>query len=84
MSQWKPRTGQKIERLYAWVATEPDGGEGVCGAYVPELGGLVPLVGADRERIESLRDHAAITRKASGYPVRMVEFSTRTNMEELP
>src|ERR1700745_2265416 len=26
---WKPQTGQKIERLYAWIAEEPDGGEGV-------------------------------------------------------
>lgn len=81
---WKPRTGQKIEKLYAWVATEPDGGEGVCGAFIREMGGLVPLVGADRERIESLRPYAELTRRGSGYPVRLVEFSTRTDMEELP
>lgn len=84
MTDWKPRKGQKIEKLFAWVATEADGGEGVCGAYVPSMGGLVPLVGADRERIESLRPHAEIIRRESGFPVRMVEFSTRIDGEELP
>jgi hypothetical protein len=27
-----PDTPQIIDALYAWVATEPDGGEGLCGA----------------------------------------------------
>lgn len=31
---WKPGTGQTIDALYAWVATEPDGGEGVCSAQI--------------------------------------------------
>jgi hypothetical protein len=84
VSEWKPGKGQKIERLYAWVATEPDGGEGVCGMTIPELGGLVPLVGADRERIESLRIYAEQIRKASGCPTRLVEFSTRIDGDELP
>lgn len=83
-TDWKPGKGLKIEKLYAWVATEPDGGEGVCAVHIPALGGMVPLVGADRERIESYRPHAEQTRKASGYPVRMVEFSTRVDGEELP
>lgn len=84
MSDWKPGKGQKIEKLYAWVATEPGGGEGVCGMSIPELGGMVPLVGADRARIESLRPYAEQTRKASGYPIRLVEFSTRIDGEVLP
>jgi hypothetical protein len=83
MTDWKPRKGQKIEKLYAWIATEPDGGEGVCGASIPELGGMVPLVGADRERIESYRRIAEQARKATGFPIRLVEFSTRIDGEEL-
>ncbi len=47
----KPGAGQKIERLFAWVSIEPDGGEGVLGASMRLQGRdmFVPLVGADRE-----------------------------------
>jgi hypothetical protein len=82
MSAWKPGTGQKIERLYAWVATEPDGGEGVCSML---LGGVqMPLIGADMARVESLAPHAALVARMSGYPVRLVEFSTRRVLREKP
>jgi hypothetical protein len=71
----KADAGQVIERLYAWIATEPDGGEGLCAMRLGDT--MMPLVGADRERIESLGPHAAIVARASGCPVRLVEFSTR-------
>ena len=45
--------GERIEALYAWVATEPDGGEGVCSMQIGEV--HMPIVGADMERVESLR-----------------------------
>jgi len=83
MSDWKPGKGQKIDKLYAWIATEPDGGEGVCAAHFGPAIGWAPLVGADRERIESYRQFAEEARKISGYPVRMVEFSTRVDGEDL-
>jgi hypothetical protein len=79
---WKPNTGQKIERLYAWVATEADGGEGVCAMSL--MGTMMPLVGADMERIESLRAHARSVAVASGCPVKLVEFSTRRVVRESP
>lgn len=73
---WKPDRGQSIDRLYAWVATEADGGEGVCAAWVPGLGNM-PLVGADRARIESLRPQAEDVAASTGAVVRLIEFSTR-------
>ena len=79
---WRPGRGQKIEALYAWIAVDPEGGEGVCGASIGRM--MLPLVGADRERIESLRERAAMTRAASGYPVKLVRFSRREDIEELP
>ena len=84
MSTWKPNTGQKIERLYAWIATEPDGGEGVCAALMPDGKMMMPLVGADMERMESLRHYAAEAVRFTGYPVRLVEFSNRIVIEESP
>lgn len=81
---WKPRKGQKIEKLFAWIATEADGGEGVCAGATPDGLGMMPLIGADRERIESYRPLAKDIRRLSGLPIRMVEFSTRVDEDELP
>ena len=56
MASWKPGTGQKIAALYAWIAEERDGGEGVCSAFI---GGVqMPLIGADMDRVASLRPFA--------------------------
>jgi hypothetical protein len=80
---WKPRTGQSIDALFAWVCTEPDGGEGVIGADVG-LGGVTPSVGADMDRIKSLRPYAEAARRLTGYPVRLVRFGSREDLEVLP
>lgn len=86
MTGWKARRGQKIEKVFAWIATEPDGGEGVIGHEIMLDGRLMfaPLVGADRARIESYRPHARNVAAQSGLPVRMVEFSVRTVLEDKP
>jgi hypothetical protein len=44
----RPNTGQRIETIYAWIATEPDGGEGVCSMQAGEI--HLPMIGADGER----------------------------------
>jgi hypothetical protein len=80
---WKPRTGASIDALYAWVCTEPDGGEGVVGADIG-LGGVSHLVGADMDRIRSLRPYAEAIRGLTGYPVRLVRFGSRDDLEVLP
>lgn len=81
--EWKAATGQKIEKLYAWVATEADGGEGVCGAPIPGLGGMVPLIGADRARIESFRPYAEALRRMTGFPVRLKVFGSGVVLDEI-
>ena len=73
---------QTIDALYAWVATEPDGGEGVCSMTLGNI--HYPLVGADMDRIKSFRKHAEFLREATGYPVRLVRYSMREDLEELP
>jgi hypothetical protein len=74
---WKPGSGQRIERLYAWVATEPDGGEGIVSGRFGDM--LMPLIGADGARIESFRSLAESVSAATGYPVHLVEFCGRLN-----
>jgi hypothetical protein len=81
-ASYRPGTGQSIDALYAWVATEPDGGEGICSA---QIGGThMPLVGANMDRIKSLRLYAEAVRRMSGYPVRLVRFGSRDDLEVLP
>lgn len=79
---WRPGKGQRIERLYAWIAEEPDGGEGVCSIQLGDV--HYPMVGADRARIESLRQHAQDVARITGYRIRLVEFSARVVLAESP
>jgi hypothetical protein len=81
-NEWHPGRGQAISVLYAWIATEPDGGEGVCSAQIGDT--HMPLVGADLDRIKSLRQWAEAARRATGYPVRLVRFGSREDLEVLP
>ena len=75
--------GLKIEKLYAWVAEEPDGGEGIVAGMLPGMPGLTPLIGADRLRIESFRGFAEAVRRSTGYPVRLKAFTGGVTIDEL-
>lgn len=70
----------KITEIWAWIVTEPDGGEGI-----PAIGGLggmmMPLVGADEARIRSLEPAARATAALSGLPVRLVRFTELVEVE---
>ena len=61
-----------ITEMWAWVCTEPDGDEGIPAIETPM--GVMPLVGADRDRIESLRPHAISVAHDLGLPVRLIRF----------
>lgn len=80
---WKPGTRRKIETIAAWIAVEPDGGEGVIAVTMPN-GLTLPLIGADEALIESFRQSAMEAHLRTGYPVRLVRFSLREVIEELP
>ncbi len=73
---------QRITRLYAWIAEEPDGGEGVVGGDLPGMG-WTPLIGADRARIESYRRVAEQFASVSGYPIRLKVFGEGTVIDEI-
>jgi hypothetical protein len=79
---WKPGNGLKIERIYAWVAEEPDGGEGVVASQIPGVG-WVPLIGADRSRIESYRERAAAVARGTGCKVRLKLFGAGVVIDEI-
>lgn len=70
----------KIAELWAWVSTDNDeNDEGVIG-WNSKMGWL-PLVGADKARVESLRQLAQQTATITGKPVKLVKFTTRVEVE---
>ncbi len=72
----------RIERLYAYVGEETPGEEGVVGARIPGMG-TVPLVGADKDRIVSLRSFAVLAKECTGRPVKLVCFESRVDLEDI-
>lgn len=74
---------QRIDKLYAWIVEEPDGGDSIISGHLG--GGIVftPLIGADRARIESYRRLAEDAARASGYPVRLKVFGAGTVIDEI-
>jgi len=75
----------KIRALYAYLSHEkgdPDD-EGVT-AFMPGLSGQwMPMVGADKERMESLRPIAQGLANESGQKITLVKFSVRTDLETI-
>jgi hypothetical protein len=66
----------RIDELWAWISHDEEG-EGILGF------GAIPLIGADQDRIESYRVHAQHIAKMSGKAVRLVRYTTRTEVETL-
>ena len=70
----------KIKELYAWISEE-EWGEGICGGLMPD-GQMMPLIGADKARIESLERYIPhLQRKAE---VKLVRFHNIEVLKRLP
>src|SRR5690606_14860453 len=53
ITEFPPAT-QRVERLFCWVAIQPDGGEGICMIF---SGGMpMPVISSKRELLAALRD----------------------------
>jgi len=76
-----PRHGDRIDEVWAWCVVDPaDDCEGIIASV-----GLIthPLIGADRERIESFRFEARAVAQMTGQPVKLVRFGQREVIEEV-
>lgn len=69
----------RIDQMYAFVATDKDGTEGIVGAATAN--GWMPLVGADMERVDQLRPLVKEIAKATNVTVRLLRFSVREELE---
>jgi len=72
----------KIKEIYAFIAEDkgPDD-EGVVGMSFGSW--MLPLVGADMARVESLRPHALDTAKKTGKKIKLIRFTHREELEEI-
>jgi hypothetical protein len=71
---------EQIDELWAWLAEEPTG-EGIVGMSLS--GEHFPAVTGKRELADVMRIGAAIARRKSGYPVRLVRFVRVEVVEEI-
>jgi hypothetical protein len=69
----------RIEQIWAFLSVD-DGGEGVCAAPMGNLG-AVPLIAADKTRLDAIRPLAQHIAKAFGKPVRLAKFTTREDVD---
>ena len=74
----------KIEKLYAYIAHEkedPDD-EGVTAFLVPGMGWM-PMVGADKARMMSLKQKAQEIANTMGQKITLAEFNNKTVLETI-
>jgi alkanesulfonate monooxygenase SsuD/methylene tetrahydromethanopterin reductase-like flavin-dependent oxidoreductase (luciferase family) len=75
-------SGFRITTLWAFVSVDPsDGDEGLLAARIGDY--WLPMVAADRERLELLRPYAEKTGRAGNVRVRLIRFEQRTEVEVL-
>lgn len=70
-----------ITEIWAYLAEHGDGDEGVLGVNIH--GRMVPLIAADRRRLDELRPHAEMAAGHSGLPVKLVKFTNRIDVESI-
>lgn len=71
----------RINEMYAFVAVDDDGTEGVCA--FPLDGVWMPMVGADSARVEALRPMAQQMATGLGKNVEIVRFTLRESIETI-
>lgn len=75
-----------ITELWAWVAHEGEDMEGIIAVEMDGPGRrtmMVPLIGADRERIVSLEAEAQTQCNRAGITVTLRRFTTMTTLQTL-
>lgn len=68
----------RIEQIWAYLSID-EGGEGVCA--MPFNGTTIPLIAADKRRLDQLRPYARSISNAFRKPVRLARFKQREDIE---
>jgi hypothetical protein len=70
----------RIDRIWAFLSLD-DGGEGVIAAPIGSEGMTMPLIAADKARLDSLIPLAKHLAKMFRKPIRLAKFSKREDVE---
>ncbi len=67
----------KIERIYAFVAIDDDGDEGIMAFQDPGTAVMMPMIGADMKRVDQLTKIADNFKKVAGieYKIKYYELA---------
>jgi hypothetical protein len=76
-----PGLKRSIETLFAWLQLDEEGNEGVAAFCADNQ--WYPMIGADWERVRSLRPMAERIARLTGRPMRLVRFRVREEVETL-
>ena len=72
----------KITEMFAFVmADKNEDDEGVIGFYSAQAGGWVPMVGADVDRVKSLKKEADRISTQVGKPYKILKFKLVEEIE---
>lgn len=69
----------RIDQIWAYLSLD-DGGEGVCSFQAAGIGAL-PMIGADKRRLDQLRPYAQQLARMVKRPIRLVRFRQREDVE---
>lgn len=72
----------RIDEMFAFIVVDDDQTEGIP-ALKAEMGGALPMVGANLEMIEKLRPHAEMIARVMGKKVTVAKFTNRVDLEEI-
>lgn len=70
-----------ITELYAFIATEAPGDEGVPAMSIGDK--VYPLFGADVQRVDQLRMYAQAISNHTGTTITLAKFSVREELETI-
>jgi hypothetical protein len=75
-----PKTLQRIDELFVFIASDANG-EGAPAFFDAATATLMPLIAADRARVDSLRRMAKQIARESGNKITLCRFSVREELE---
>ena len=73
----------RIDTIYAFIAQDENGDEGICGMQLPGSNTFMPFVGADLDRVKDLKPLAQQIANETGKSIKLVHFTTRNEVEEI-
>lgn len=70
----------RIDTMFAFVAVDAENNEGVPAVKIGQM--LVPLMCADKDRVDSLRSIALQLARNSKAKIKLIRFTNREELEE--